>query len=189
MYKKIKQKINTDTPEYQIFAWWPYIEDKKILNLPLKCTINFHPSYLPYGKGKDPNFWAIINRHPFGVSIHKANESIDSGEIIIQKQIIYSWEDTGKSLYKKAIKEILVLSKKIYPSIRNNKFKLKKNKATKINYRSQIYKASQIILNKKYKAANLLNIIRAKDFSPYPGAWFEENGSKFEVKLKIKKIE
>lgn len=180
-----------DRPDIGILAWWPYIVKSDIINFPIKGTINLHPSYLPYNKGKDPNFWALKDNTPFGISLHFVNENIDSGEIISRKEIHYTWEDTGESLYNKAKTEIVELFKNTYPDIEKNNINpvVQDKKLSKINFRKNLEKASEIKLNKKYLAKDLLNLMRARTFKPYPGAWFyDEDGTKYEVRIEIKKV-
>ena len=42
-------------------------------------------SYLPWNRGADPNFWSILEDTPKGVTIHIMDESIDTGDILYQK--------------------------------------------------------------------------------------------------------
>ena len=72
-------------------------------------------------KGKHPNFWTIRNEEPYGVSIHKVEEEIDTGEIIAQKIIPYDWEDNGGTLYKNSKSECINLFKKYFPKILINR--------------------------------------------------------------------
>ena len=53
--------------------------------------------------------------------------------------------------------------------------------------RSELDKTSEIKLNKEYKARDLLNLIRARTFPPFPAAWFQDKGQKYEVRIKITK--
>ena len=101
--------------------WWPKIIKKEILSLSKEGFYNLHPSLLPFSKGKHPNFWTIRKEEPYGVSIHKVIEEIDTGEIIAQKSIPIDWEDNGGTLYKKAEKECINLLKKL-----SQKFFIKK---------------------------------------------------------------
>ena len=84
--------------------------------------INTHPSFLPYNRGKNYNFWALVEQVPFGATLHFVDEGIDSGDIIAQTHIPYGWEDNGGTLYKKAKNAIVSLFKEEYPSIRTLKF-------------------------------------------------------------------
>lgn len=50
--------------------------------------INVHPSYLPHYRGANPIFWQIKDLNDeFGVSIHRIDEKIDNGEILVQKKM------------------------------------------------------------------------------------------------------
>jgi hypothetical protein len=50
-------------------------------------AINLHISYLPWGRGAHPLFWALYSGEPIGVSIHYVDEGIDTGPIIIQREV------------------------------------------------------------------------------------------------------
>ena len=43
----------------------------------------------------------------------------------------------------------------------------------------------EIDLDRAYQARDLLNILRARTFPPYPGAFFRENGRKIYVRLEL----
>src|SRR5580692_11156321 len=90
-----------------LLAWWPKIIRAPLLSLPRRGFVNTHPSLLPYGRGKHYNFWSIVDRVPFGVSLHMVEEGIDSGDIVAQIELPYDWEDTGGSLYRKATEAML----------------------------------------------------------------------------------
>ena len=48
--------------------------------------------------------------------------------------------------------------------------------------------ASFIELSREYKAKDLLNIIRARTFAPFPAAYFYYNNEKYEVRVQINKV-
>jgi len=101
-----------------LLIWWPFIIKSPLLEFPKNGFLNTHPSLLPNNKGKNPNFWSIVEGRPFGVTLHKIDSGIDTGPIIEQKEIQYDWTDTGGSLYKKALSEMIELFKATYPKIR-----------------------------------------------------------------------
>ena len=173
-----------------ILAWWPYIIKKEIIEIPRLGCLNLHPSYLPYNRGKHYNFWTIVEDTPFGVTIHWVDEGIDTGDIAFQTIIEKTWEDTGETLYYKAQEEIINLFKESYPKIKNGDIPRKPQNAAKGTFHTadQIDSASEIKLDKEYKAKDLLNIIRARTFPRYPAAWFLHNGCKYEVRIQITKV-
>ena len=169
--------------------WWPKIIRKETLELPKEGFYNLHPSLLPFSKGKNPNFWAIRNEEPYGVSIHKVGLGIDMGEIIAQKSITYDWEDNGGTLYKKSQKECIDLFKKTFPKILNEKIiKTIKNSGGSFHLGKEMFLESEINLEKSYKAKDLFNLLRARTFIGKPSCWFLFKKSKYEIRIKINKI-
>lgn len=183
----ILKKMNLDLA---ILAWWPYIIKDDLTKMCKIGCLNFHPSYLPYNRGKDPNFWSFVEDVPFGVSLHFVDSGIDSGDIAFQSVIEKSWEDTGKTLYEKALKEIVKLFKNNFQQIKSGKIPRKPQDLRRGSFhrRRELDLASMIDLDKSYKARDLLNIIRARTFDPHPAAWFVDNGEKYELRIEIKRV-
>src|SRR5579872_2578700 len=90
-------QIAAARPPIGILAWWPYILKEPQLKLPARGWLNFHPGYLPYNRGKHPNFWCLVDETPCGVSLHFIDEGVDTGEVIAQEVVPVSWEDTGET--------------------------------------------------------------------------------------------
>ena len=82
--------------------WWPKIV-KKIHKVPGVTVINTHPSYLPYNRGKHPYYWALMDRTPFGATIHRVDDGIDTGSILWRRQVELAITDTGMDAYRKAL--------------------------------------------------------------------------------------
>lgn len=178
--------------ELGVLAWWPLIIKDPLINLPKQGFVNFHPSFLPYNRGKHYNFWALVEQCPFGVSLHKVDAGIDTGDIVSQRLISYNWEDSGETLYKKAQTEIVKLFKSTYPSLRKGEIITKAQDLSKGSFRLsyEIDKVSEIKIDATYTARELLNLIRARTFTGHPGCWFEDiNGEKYEVRIQIKRKE
>lgn len=177
--------------DYGILAWWPKIIKKGLIDMAKKGFINTHPSLLPHNRGKNYNFWAIVEQAPFGVTLHKVDEGVDTGPILAQKVIPYTWLDNGQTLYEKAQKAMIELFREVYPDLRTDKLHYIDQDLTLGSYHhsSELHQASKIDLNKKYTARELLNLLRARTFSGYPSCWFEDNGHIYEIYIQIKKGE
>jgi methionyl-tRNA formyltransferase len=173
-----------------ILAWWPYIIKNELIHMPRIGCLNFHPSYLPYNRGKHYNFWSIVENVPFGVTIHWVTEEIDAGDIAFQAAIKTSWEDTGETLYRRAQSEIVRLFKKKFGMIKRGKLPRVPQdlKRGSFHYAYEMEKASMIDLNKEYSARHLLNLIRARTFPPFPGVRFVEDGKVYEVQIQISEV-
>ncbi|UZP66803.1 formyltransferase family protein [Desulfovibrio mangrovi] len=69
--------------------------------------INLHISYLPWNRGYDPNLWSYLEETPRGVTIHRIDEGIDTGDILLQKQVeIDTTKDTLATSYDKLSREM-----------------------------------------------------------------------------------
>jgi len=180
---------NSITADYGLLAWWP-----KIIRMPLLLSaqngfVNTHPSLLPYNRGKHYNFWALVDESPFGVSLHLVNDGVDTGPIIAQRSIPYSWEDTGETLYRRAMVEMVALFTEVYPQLRRGSVSAVPQDLNMGSYHhsSEIETASKINLEQNYRARDLLNILRARTFPGYPACSFYEHGQEYEVRIEIRK--
>jgi methionyl-tRNA formyltransferase len=71
-----------------------------VLTMPVKGTIQYHPSLLPLHRGGSAINWAIIKGETrTGISIFWPDEGYDTGPILMQKEAEISPTDTVGSLY------------------------------------------------------------------------------------------
>lgn len=170
-----------------LLSWWPYILREPLISLPRLGCLNFHPSLLPYNRGKHYNFWAIVENAPFGVTLHWVDVGVDSGDIAYQSSIPVSWEDTGETLYHRAHKAIIELFMDKYAEIRLGHIPRVPQDLSKGSFHlaAELDSASQVELHRPYTARDLLNLLRARTFPPYPAAWFIEGGKRYEVRVQI----
>ena len=76
---------------YLICIGWPVLFRKKILSIPKKKSIGFHPSELPKNRGRHPIIWSIVLGLKYTASsifIINSEKIPDSGNIITQKKNI-----------------------------------------------------------------------------------------------------
>tara|TARA_B110000114_G_scaffold175747_1_gene205618 strand:- start:930 stop:1169 length:240 start_codon:yes stop_codon:yes gene_type:complete len=76
--------------------------------LSINDILNLHISYLPFNKGTHPNFWSFAENTPSGVTIHKINKKIDSGNIIYQKILDFELNKNKKKLTFKDTYSVLI---------------------------------------------------------------------------------
>ena len=74
----------------------------EILELPKYGCINVHGSLLPKYRGSAPIQWAIINGEKVtGITTMYMNEGMDTGDMILKKEVDIEHDDTYGSLYEK----------------------------------------------------------------------------------------
>jgi methionyl-tRNA formyltransferase len=87
-------------PDLGIMAFVSDIIPTEILNLPKLGTIQYHPSLLPRHRGRSSINWAIIQGDKrTGVSIFWPDAGLDTGPILLQREVEIGRDDTIGSLY------------------------------------------------------------------------------------------
>lgn len=105
--------------DFIISYGYRHIIRSSIINCLSNRIINLHISYLPWNRGADPNLWSFLENSPKGVSIHYIDTGIDTGDIIIQKEVDFNNEgETLSTTYQKLQNEIIWLFKYIWPQMR-----------------------------------------------------------------------
>lgn len=87
-------------PELNVLAFVTDILPLDILNYPRLGSIQYHPSLLPKHRGGSAINWAVINGETkTGITIFWPDEEIDTGPILLQKEVDISPDDTVGSFY------------------------------------------------------------------------------------------
>jgi methionyl-tRNA formyltransferase len=94
-----------------------------------KPIFNIHLSYLPFNRGAHPNFWSFIEDTPAGVSIHKIDKGIDSGNVILRKKIYFNINLNKFSTFKKTYNCLFIEAERLF---KRNFNKIYKKKCKKI---------------------------------------------------------
>lgn len=107
---KLREKQNIEELEkYEadviVVAAFGQILPKEVLDMPKYGCINVHASLLPKYRGASPIQWAILNGDDeTGVTTMQMDIGLDDGDILLQKKVPISSEDTGGSLFDKLSK-------------------------------------------------------------------------------------
>lgn len=87
-------------PDLNVMAFVTDIMPESILNHPKFGTIMYHPSLLPRHRGGSAINWAVISGDKkTGVTILWPDKGLDTGPILLQKEVDISPDDTVGSLY------------------------------------------------------------------------------------------
>ncbi|MEJ2658003.1 MAG: methionyl-tRNA formyltransferase [Desulfobacterales bacterium] len=87
-------------PDLVVMAFVTTIIPAKFFDVPSHGTICYHPSLLPRHRGASGINWAVImGDSKTGLSIFWPDEGIDTGPILLQKEIAIGPDDTTGSLY------------------------------------------------------------------------------------------
>ena len=118
-FTKLRKKLNDYAIDYIVLAGFLLKVPSEMVNSYPHKIINLHPSLLPkYGGrgmyGANVHRAVIKNKErESGITIHFVNELYDEGEVIFQKKLDLSVNETVKSLEKK----IRILELEYFPKI------------------------------------------------------------------------
>lgn len=131
---------------------------------------NIHFSLLPKYKGMFTSIMPILNNEKTtGVTFHKIDKGIDTGEIIAQKEFEIDLMDNARDIYHKYIQNGILLVKQCLEKLLNNDFIESKPQ----NLRESSYFSKSAIdfgninIDLNQTAINIHNQIRAFNFREY----------------------
>ena len=141
----------------------------KTENFNTKKFYNIHFSLLPEYKGMHTTAWPIINGEKYsGVTLHKIDNGIDTGDIISQIKFKIKNNDNAEKVFLNYIKYGTILFKKCFNNLLNGKFKSRKQDIKNSSYYNKPsidFKNIKINLNKT--AFEIHNELRAFTFKFY----------------------
>lgn len=119
--------LEQTSPDFIISYNYRYIITKEIIEFVKGKVINLHIAYLPWNKGAYPNIWSFLEDTPKGVTIHYVDEGLDTGDIIVQKEVFIDEDkETLKSSYEILHREMQELFKKNWEKIKTGQYKSQK---------------------------------------------------------------
>lgn len=172
------QVLNADVFVVVAFRMLPEI----IWKMPPKGTFNLHGSLLPHYRGAAPINWAVINgEKKTGVTTFFLNHDIDTGAIILQKEMSIGENDTAGEVHDHmmhlgalaVIETLDAIAKNQVQAIPQNTNGIELKHAPKI-FREDCR------IDWSRPLPSIHNSIRG--LSPYPAAWTEIEATNGEVK-------
>lgn len=171
--------LNPDVQVVVAFRMLPEI----VWNLPSLGTINLHASLLPQYRGAAPINWAIINgERKTGVTTFKLQHEIDTGNILLQKEVPIEESETAGSLHDKLMNEGAELLLRTIQKL--SKEELVPVDQSQLVLEEELHHAPKIFpemceVNWNQKTENVYNFIRG--LSPYPSAYSFLNGKRIKI--------
>ena len=164
-----------------------YLFKPAFLTLFPRGVVNLHPSLLPHNRGAYPNVWSIIEGTPAGVTFHYIDAGVDTGDVIAQRAVAVEPIDTGETLYRKLELAGLSLFRESWPAFRAGAApRQPQAAATGTSHRTaDVARVDEIELDRAYTGRALIDLLRARTFPPYQGAFFRAGGRKVHLRLQL----
>ncbi len=170
-----------------IIAFVTQIVPPQVFTVPRLGSICFHPSLLPKYRGASAINWALINGEAVtGLSLFWVDQGIDTGPILLQKEVKVAPDDTTGSLYFNKIFPLGVdaIGEAVDLIKAGNPPRIVQDES-KANY-DPICKDEHAKIDWSQPAQEIYNLIRGCD--PQPGAHTTYNGKMvriFEARLQL----
>ncbi len=178
--------LKAHRPEWLVSVFFGYILKPEALAVPANGAVNLHPASLPYNRGAFPNVWSIVDRTPAGVTLHFMETGVDMGDIIAQREVPVGPVDTGASLYARLEEASLSLFQEAWPSILDKSFQRRPQPSGgSSHWVVDVDRIDRIDPDQHIRAGDLIDILRARTFPPYKGAYLDLADRRVYLRLEL----
>ncbi len=175
-----KEWLISMKPDVIFILGWSQIFDEELINLPNKYIIGSHPSDLPYGAGRAPVVWTILeDLRKSAVSFFKITKEVDAGNLVLQKHFSIPERANSKLLYNLVALNLSKGFVEIYKQIQSNALLEQKQDMSRRTVRlKRVFEDGLLNFNKAAKEIDRL--IRATT-EPYPAAFSFYKGERYSI--------
>lgn len=163
-----------------VMAYVTLIVPRRVLDIPKFGTIQYHPSLLPLHRGPSSINWPIMRgESKTGLTIFWPDERVDTGPILLQKEVEIAPDDTLGSVYFEKLFPLGVDAMlEAIDLVRDGKAPRIDQDESRATYETWCDEADAEI-NWSKPAQEVHCLIRGTD--PQPGAWTTLSGKKLKV--------
>jgi len=181
-YNNIPWKYVKDINAFHILDWikelnpdvvfcfgWSSLIKKELLDLTRIGVIGFHPTELPFNRGRHPLIWSIVlGLKKSATTFFFMKEGADDGDILSQKFFTITYEDDAAAVYDKIQDNAISQLEEFLPKLQSGNYTRKEQNLTQGNlWRKRGVDDGKIDFRMGSRA--IYNLVRALA-KPYIGA-------------------
>ena len=180
-FKKISTNENIEIiksidPDYIFVIGLSQLIDKKILDIPHKGCVGFHPTPLPKFRGRAAMVWQVLlGIHETKCTLFMLDEGMDSGDILGQQEYVIEDTDYAKDVEVKLCNALKPLSRKVLNGLKEGSLVPQKQKEEEATY-LLIRRPEDGLIDWKEPIEKVHRLVRAVSH-PYPGAFGMYDGT------------
>lgn len=183
-----KAWLSALAPDWAVSVMFGYLISDALLAIPRRGTVNLHPGLLPYNRGAYPNVWSIVEGTPAGVTLHlvEPGQAVDAGPIVAQAEVPVGPADTGASVYAKLETAALALFRAAWPLIEAGDPPRRAQEGDGTSHTvGDVAAIDPIDPDALVRAGHLLDILRARTFPGYDGAYLRLPGKRVYIRVEL----
>lgn len=179
------KKISTDEnirlmqeigPDYIFVIGLSQLIDKRILDIPSKGCVGFHPTPLPKFRGRAAMVWQVLlGVHETKCTLFMLDEGMDSGDILGQQEYVIEDTDYAADVERKLCDALRILSNKVLIGLKDNTIIPQKQNEDDATY-LLIRRPEDGQIDWKEPIDKIHRLVRAVSH-PYPGAFGMYDGA------------
>jgi len=176
----VREQVQALKPDLCVMAYVTLFVPEDVLNVPTHGTIQYHPSLLPMHKGPSSINWPIIfGEKETGLSIFWPDDGLDTGPILLQKEVAIGPDDTLGSVYFNHLYPLGV------DAMMESVDLVRKGSAPRVEQDGDAgtyegwCRAEQAEIDWSKPVEEVYNLIRG--CNPQPGAWTLLNGERLQI--------
>lgn len=177
---ELLERLREADPDVIVATNWRTWIPPSIFTLPRLGTLNVHDSLLPAYAGFSPLIWALINgEKEVGVTAHMMDDTLDAGDIVLQRAVPVGPRDTTTDLFHKTLElfgPITVDGLALLATGRTDWTKQDRSKASFFHKRAD----EDCRIDWTWPAEDLDRLVRAQ-CEPYPSAYTYHRGRRLEI--------
>lgn len=171
------ERIAAMEPDILFSFFYRRLVKPPILDIPPHGCLNLHASLLPRYRGRCPINWVLINgEEETGVTLHYMTPKPDDGDIVCQRRVPITDDDTAGSLVEKACSAATAMLDESLPLIKAGDAPRTPQDHAEATYFGG-RKPADGAIDWSRSARDVRNLIRAVT-QPYPGAFSHVAGTK-----------
>ena len=168
------------SPDLTVMAFVTKIVPAAFLDVPTHGTIQYHPSLLPRHRGPSSINWPIIQGETrTGLSVFWPDDGLDTGPILLQKEVEIGPDDTLGSVYfDHLFPQGVDAMIEAVDLVRDGKAPRIAQDESQASYESWC-RAEDVEIDWRRPVAEIYNLIRGAN--PQPGAWTTCGGATLQI--------
>jgi len=168
------QRLEAD---FLFSCYYRHMLKKSVLDLPRLGALNLHGSLLPRYRGRCPLNWVLVHGETeTGVTLHYMEEKADKGDMVGQKRVPITPEDTALTLFARMTVAAGTLMRECYPLLRAGQAPRVPQDQAQASYFGG-RRPEDGLIDWRKSAWQVYNLMRAVTH-PYPGAFTFFKGRK-----------